>query len=128
MKRILILVILAAVLICACDMEQAVRAGGEQLLRSIAENKEIQTWIAEHPIDTLASDAKDTLVRTFPVLEDLLDLDNAKQVIKSTGLDLLREYVASADPETQEKAQTLGAIIQILYPELTDEVNAVLEK
>lgn len=126
MKRIIAIVLAAALLLCGCSVDQTVSGAAEKLLRSIAENEELQTWIEEHPIDQLASDAKDTLVKKFPVLEQLLDFDNLKQILKTTGLDLMREYLNSTQPETQEKADTLGAIIKILYPDLTDEVDAVL--
>ena len=126
MKRMIAILLLISVLLCGCDFQQTVNDAAEQLLRSIAENEELQKWIEEHPVEQMASDAKDTLVEKFPVLEQLLNLDNLKQILKTTGLDLLREFVSSTQPETQEKADTLGAIIKILYPDLTDEVDAVL--
>ena len=126
MKRFIAITLLLALLLCGCDVQQTVNTAAERLLRSIAENQELQKWIEEHPIEEMASNAKDTLVKQFPVLEDLLDLDNLKQVLKTTGLDLMRQYINSTEPQTQEKADTLGAIIKILYPDLTDEVDAVL--
>ena len=126
MKRFIAIFLLMALLLCGCDVQQTVNTAAERLLRSIAENQELQTWVEEHPVEKLAADAKDTLVKTFPVLEDLLNLDNLKQTLKTTGLDLMRDYLDSTQPETQLKAETLGAIIKILYPDLTDEVNAVL--
>ena len=79
-------------------------------------------------MEELASDAKDTLVKAFPFLENLLDVENLKQTLKTTGMDLIRDYMASANPETQEKANTLGSVIKILYPDLTDEVDSILGK
>ena len=126
MKKIVAICLLAALLLCGCSMEETISAGAETLLRSVAENEELQTWIEEHPLDEMAANAKDSLVEKFPVLEDLLNLDNLKEMLKTTGLDLVKEYINSTDPETQEKADTLGAIIKILQPDLEDEVNAVL--
>lgn len=126
MKRIIALVLLAALLLCGCDMGETVSNATEQLLRSIAENEELQTWIEEHPLDSLAADAVNTLTEKFPALKKLTDTENLKQVLKTKGLALVSEYLSSTEPETQEKAETLGAIIKILYPDLTDEVDAVL--
>ena len=126
MKRFIAVFLLIALLLCGCDVQQTVNTAAERLLRSIAENQELQTWIEEHPVEEMAANAKDTLVKKFPVLQELLNLDDLKQVLKTTGLDLTREFVNSTQPETQQKAETLGAIIKILYPDLTDEVDAVL--
>ena len=126
MKKFIAIFLVVALLLCGCDFQQTVNDAAEQLLRSIAENQELQKWIEEHPIEEMAANAKDTLVEKFPVLEDLLNLDNLKQILKTTGLDLMREFLNSTQPETQEKADTLGVIIKILYPDLTDEVDTVL--
>ena len=128
MKRIIALLLLAALLLCGCDMESTVSNATEKLLRSIAENKELQTWVEEHPLDTLAGDAVDALTKQFPALEKLTDTDNLKQILKTKGLEIIADYLNSTEPETQEKAETLGAVIKILYPDLADEVDSVLRK
>ena len=126
MKKIIGLVILVFLAAIAWNLFSNPDASTKALLQSIAESEELKTWIEEHPIDELAGDAKTTLVKAFPFLEKVLDLNNWKQVLKTTGIDLLREYMASANPETQEKADTLGQVIKILAPDLGDEVDAVL--
>lgn len=129
MKRYIAIFLLIALLLCGCDIlevQKTVNDAEEALLRSIVENEALQKWIAEHPFDELAADAKDALVEAFPVLEQVLDFDNLKQTLKTTGLNLMQEYLNSTQPETREKADTLGAIIKILCPDLTDEVDAVL--
>ena len=126
MKKIIGLVILVFLAAIAWNLFSNPYASTKALLQSIAESEELKTWIEEHPIDELAGDAKTTLVKAFPFLEKVLDLNNWKQVLKTTGIDLLREYMASANPETQEKADTLGQVIKILAPDLGDEVDAVL--
>ena len=128
MKRVIALILIFALLLCGCDFQQTADAAFQKVLEKIASNQELQTWLAEHPIEELGTNAKDTLVKKFPVLNDLLNFDNLKQLLKTTGLDLMNQYIDSQTPETQEKAETLGAIIQILYPDLTDEVEAVLGK
>ena len=126
MKRLIALILVFALLLCGCDFQQTADAAFQKLLEKIASNQELQTWLAEHPIEELGVNAKDTLVKKFPALNDLLNFDNLKQLMKTTGLDLMNQYIGSQTPETQEKAETIGAIIQILYPDLTDEVEAIL--
>ena len=126
MKKIIGLVILVFLAAIAWNLFSNPDDSTKALLSSIAESEELQTWIEEHPVEELAGDAKDTLVKAFPFLEKVLDLDNWKQALKTTGIDLLREYMASANPEIREKADTLGSVIKILAPDLTDEVDTVL--
>ena len=126
MKKIIGLAVLIFLAAIAWNLFSNPDASTKALLQSIAESEELKTWIEEHPADELASDAKDTLTKAFPFLEDLLNLDNWKQSLKTTGMDLLRDYMDSANPETREKANTLGSVIKILAPDLTDEVNAIL--
>ena len=129
MKKFIAIFLLISLLLCGCDIlevQKTVNDAEEALLRSIVENKALQQWIKDHPFDEVASSAKDALVEAFPVLEQVLNFDNLKQTMKTTGLDLMREYLASSEVKTREKADTLGAVIKILCPDLTDEVDAVL--
>ena len=126
MKRLIALILVFTLLLCGCDLQQTADAAFKTLLEKIASNQDLQNWLAEHPVEEMTADAKTALIEKFPVLEDLLDFDNLKQLLKTTGLDLMQQYLDSTAPETQEKAATLGAIIQILYPDLTDEVDTIL--
>ena len=123
--RIAVLILLATI---AWNLFSNPDASTKALLKSIAESEELKTWIAEHPVDQLTGDAKDTLVKTFPVLEKLMNKDNWKQSIRTTGLDLLQKYMDGASAESRENAQTLGAILKILSPDLAGEINAILGK
>ena len=128
MKRLIALMLIFALLLCGCDFQQTADTAFETLLEKIASNQKLQKWLEEHPVEQMTADAKNLLVEKFPVLEDLLNVDNLKQLLKTTGLDLVAQYVSSTTPEAQERAETLGAIIQILYPDLSDEVEAILGK
>ena len=108
MKRIIALILVCTLLLCGCDLQQTADTAFKTLLEKIASNQELQTWLAEHPVEEMTADAKDALIRKFPVLEDLLDFDNFKQLLKTTGLDLMNQYLSSKSPETQEKANTLA--------------------
>ena len=126
MKKLIGLAVLVFLAAIAWNLFSNPDDSTKALLQSIAESEELQTWIEEHPADELAGDAKNTLVKAFPFLEKVLDLNNWKQALKTTGMELLEEYMASAKPDTREKAETLGSVIRILAPELADEVDAIL--
>ena len=128
MKKLIGLVVLVFLAAIAWNLFSNPDESTKALLQSIAESEELKTWVQEHPVDQLTGDAKDTLVKAFPFLENVLDLDNWKQALKTTGLDLLRDYVSGASPESREHADTLGAVIRILSPDLADEVDAILGK
>ena len=126
MKKLIGLVVLSFVATIAWNLFSNPDASTEALLKSIAESEELQTWVAEHPADKLAGDARDTLVQTFPFLEQVLDLENWKQSLETTGLKLIQKYVDDQTPESLEKAQTLGEVIKRLTPELSTDVDRIL--
>ena len=126
MKKLIGLVILVFLGAVAWNLFVTPDASTEALLKSIAESEELQVWIDEHPADKLAGDAKDTLITAFPFLEQVLDLENWKQSLETTGLKLIQKYVDDQTPESLEKAQTLGEVIKRLTPELSADVDRIL--
>ena len=129
MKRLIALILIIALMLCGCDFEQTADIAFQTLLEKIASNQKLQNWLEDYPLEQMtAVEAKTALVEKFPILEDLLNFDNLNQLLKTTGLDLVAQYVSSTTPEAQERAETLGTIIQILYPALSDEVDAILGK
>ena len=126
MKKIIGLVVLVFLATIAWNLFSNPDASTEALLKSIAESEELQTWIAEHTADKLVGDARDTLVQTFPFLEQVLNLENWKQALETTGMNLLQTYMDNASPESLERANTLGEVIKRLAPDLADEVDAIL--
>ena len=126
MKRICTLLLLLTSLIIFSGCSEMV-----QQVETIAQQIDIETVITE-AIETIdwkqleknAKQGYDTLTEHFPALES----KNIKAFLKSNGLELLSKYVESGDEGMQENARKLGEIIKILNPELTDEVNVVLEK
>ena len=73
-------------------------------------------------LQTYAKEGYDALVKKYPALE----AENVKAFLKDNGLELMNKYVKSTDEEAQANAAKLGQIIAILYPDLADEVEAVL--
>ena len=70
-----------------------------------------------------ADQGYEVLTDRFPSLK----AENVKAFLKNNGLELMNRYLESTDEAKQENARKLGEIIKILYPELTDEVSAVIK-
>ena len=126
MKRICTLLLLLMSLIIFSGCSEMV-----QQVETIAQQIDIESVITD-AIETidwkqLEKDAKqgyDTLTEHFPALKS----ENIQKFLKDNGLELLNNYVENSDTDMQDHARKLGKIIKILNPELTDEVNMVLEK
>ena len=124
MKRICIiaLVLFGMMMLCGCDqvMEQMETAAAqidvEAVVTEVIENID---W-AE--LKDEAQKGYDALVERFPALKS----ENIKGYLKDNGLELLNRYIESGDEAMQENARKLGQIIQILDPELADEVTSVI--
>lgn len=108
--------------LCGCSeaASDAANAAGEELLQTIVEKIDVEE------LKDYAEQGVDTLVEKFPALKPLTSKADMQEFLKDQGLDLIRKYLESTDAEVQANAEKLGAIIKILSPELTDEVDAVL--
>lgn len=122
MKKLIIPLLLIALLLCGCS-EIA------QQVETVAQNIDIEAIITGvidkidwAQLESYAKEGYEALVEKYPALA----ADNVKAFLKDNGLDLMNKLLSSTDEATQEKAGKLGAIIKILYPDLTDEVNQIL--
>ena len=69
-----------------------------------------------------AQDGYTAMTDKYPALKS----ENIKTFLKTNGLDLMNRYIENSDAGTQETAKKLGAILKILNPELTDEVDSII--
>ena len=126
MKKIYVMMLLlvSIFMLCGCDqvMEQveniAQQVDVEEIVTDVIENID---W---NQLEQDAKDGYDALTEQFPALKS----ENIRQFLKDNGLDLMNKYIKTTDESKQETAKKLGEIIKILDPELTDEVNAVIDK
>ena len=122
MKKLIFPLIFILIFLCGCSEETTAAAAdaGEALLRTVVESidwEELQGYLEQ---------GVEAVLEKFPALKKLTNRKDMQELLKEHGLKLIREYLNSTDPEVQENAEKLGAIIKILSPELTDEVDAVL--
>lgn len=122
MKKIFIPLLLVMVLLCGCS-EIA------QQVETVAQNIDVEaivTGVIEKidwaQLESYAKEGYEALIEKYPALA----ADNVKAFLKDNGLDLMNKLLSSTDEATQENAGKLGAIIKILYPDLSDEVDQVL--
>lgn len=122
MKKLIIPLILVLLLLCGC---------GEiaQQVETIAQNVDVESIITGviekidwEQLQSYAKEGYDALVEKYPALA----AENVKAFLKDNGLELMNKFLSSTNEETQANADKLGAIIKILYPDLTDEVDQVL--
>ncbi len=118
MNKLLIPVVLLALILCGCSGVPDVDV--DAILTGVVERID---W---EQLQEAIQKGSDVLVEKFPALKPLTDSQQMKALLKDQGLKLLAKYLESADQETQENAQKLGAILKILSPELSDEVDTVL--
>ena len=85
---------------------------------------EVISKIDWEELKTYAQEGYDALTEKYPALKG----ENIKAFLKENGLELMKKYLQSTDAEKQENARKLGEILKILNPELSDEVDAVIEK
>ena len=124
MKKLIIPLLLVLLLLCGCS-EIA------QQVETVAQNIDVEaivTGVIEKidwaQLESYAKEGYDALVEKYPALA----ADNVKAFLKDNGLNLMNKLLSSTDEATQENAGKLGAILKILYPELTEEVDQVLAK
>lgn len=119
MKRLIIPLILLLIFCCGCS-EAVSDTAGEELLRTVVEKIDFDQLMA------YAEKGVDAVVEKFSALKPLTSREDMQELLKDKGLDLIGEYLESTDEATQANAEKLGAIIKILSPDLSDEVDAVL--
>ena len=126
MKKFCILLCLLVCLTVLAGCSE-ISAQVETIAQQVDVESMVTGLIAKIDWDELKNYAQDgytSLTGKYPALKS----ENIKSYLKESGLDLLKKYIESTDESLQKNADKLGQIIMILEPELSDEVNSVLEK
>ena len=124
MKRIICLTLAFLLVLsmtgCSAESELA-----EKALKSLAENEQIQAWLEGIDLSTVSESAIAKLKESIPALKDFLARDDVKEKFETVGLPLIKEFLSYNLESMRLKAQTLGKIIMIFAPELTEEVEDI---
>lgn len=108
---------------CAAQSEALV----EKALESIAENEKIQEWMETHDLATLSEEAITKFKESIPALKEFLAREDVKEKFETVGLPMIKEFLNYGIESWRLKAETLGNVIRIFAPELTEQVDAIFE-
>ena len=127
MKR-LICILIAVILVfnlagCSSEGETVKKA-----LTSIAENETVQNWLRQYDVSAVTADAAQKLKESIPILAEFLSREDVKEQFKEVGLPLIEEFLSYNLESMKLKAETLGKIITIFAPELTEQVEEIFQK
>ena len=126
MKRILcfFLAVILTVNLIGCQSQSELL---KKTLTSIAENEKLQDWLSEHNVDTVTADSAAKLKESVPALAEFLSREDVKEQFKEVGLPLIEEFLSYNLESMKLKAETLGKIITIFAPELTEQVEEIFQ-
>lgn len=121
---------LIALTLCFCMVFTMTACGGEndlvkKALEVIAENETVQTWLVENDIATLGQAAVDKFKESIPALKEFLGREDVQEKFETVGLPLIKEYLGYKLDSMRLKAETLGKIIMIFAPDLTEQVEDI---
>lgn len=106
---------------CAAEGDELVR----KTLESIAENEKIQEWLDTHDLATLSEEAITKFKESIPLLKEFLAREDVQEKFRTVGLPLIKEFLNYGVETMRLKAETLGNIIRIFAPELTEAVDEI---
>ena len=106
---------------CSIDSD----AIAEKALESIAENEKIQSWLQEQDLDQLSNEAIAKFKESIPILKEFLSREDVQEKFKTVGLPLIKEFLNYTGESMKLKAETLGNIIRIFAPDLTEAVDEI---
>lgn len=127
MKKLMTALLLVSLLFCGCaEVSETITT---EVLQ-VSDVEAILTAVVEsidwEQLQTYAEKGAKALVEKYPSLKVLADSEQMKAILKDKGLALAGKLLESTEPEIQENARKIGEIIKILYPDLTEDVDAVI--
>ena len=124
MKKIICLMLAFVLLLsmtgCSAETEMV-----EKALESLAENEQIQAWLEEIDLSTVSESAIAKFKESVPALKEFLAREDVQEKFETIGLPLIKEFLSYNLESMRLKAETLGKIIQIFAPELTEQVEDI---
>lgn len=120
--RIFAIILLATLLLTGCAKFQSNDAESEDLIRQVIETPDLHSWGFSSDHNTFTPDGIAEYASRFPALHQLLDQQNLSELFKTSGIPLLREYIYGDNSEHALNAMALGDMVQILCPELKQQI------
>lgn len=121
---------ITALVLCLCMIFSMTACGGENdlvksALEAIAENEKIQAWLESVDVAAITEAAANKFKETIPALKEFLAREDVVEKFETVGLPLIKEYLGYKIDSMRLKAETLGKIITIFAPDLTQQVEDI---
>lgn len=123
MKRLLCLFVCLALALSATGCSEGKLT--EKALEALSENEAIQNWLANTDLSSVSAEAIEKFKNSIPALKDFLAREDVQEKFETVGLPLIREFLSYNLESMRLKAETLGKIIAIFAPELTEQVDEI---
>jgi len=116
--------------LCLCMIFSMTACGSENdlvksALEAIAENEKIQAWLESVDVAAITESAANKFKETIPALKEFLAREDVVEKFETVGLPLIKEYLGYKIDSMRLKAETLGKIITIFAPDLTQQVEDI---
>lgn len=131
LRAVALLIVLSS-LLCGCSVLSVANTAttveaGKAVLRTMAETPELENWLLAQSPEEIPQIDIEKLVADFPILSVLTQDLDLPLLFETAGFMLMEEYLGDEDPLVQAHAETLARIIRIFAPELSDQVDEVLQ-
>lgn len=121
---LLTLTICLCMLLCSCGTSKAPTT--EELIRQTIETKDFHNWMLNSNSENYTIKGIQEYAAKFPAFQSLLECSDLETSFAEVGIPILQEYIDGENSEYALNARVLGDMMRVLYPELDDEVNALL--
>lgn len=125
MIRILCLVLCMTMIVGFTGCAEQRDALAEKALNAIAENEKIQEWMETHDLATVTEEAVTKFKESIPALKEFLAREDVQKQFHDVGLPMIKEFLNYGIESMRLKAETLGNIIRIFAPDLTEAVDEI---
>lgn len=125
MIRILCLVLCMTMIVGFTGCAEQRDALVEKALNAIAENEKIQEWMETHDLATVTEEAVTKFKESIPALKEFLAREDVQKQFHDVGLPMIKEFLNYGIESMRLKAETLGNIIRIFAPDLTEAVDEI---
>lgn len=123
MKRLLCLLVCLAMALSIASCGDGKLT--EKALEALSENEAVQSWLTNTDLSSVSAEAIEKFKNSIPALKDFLAREDVQEKFETVGLPLIREFLSYNLESMRLKAETLGKIITIFAPELTEQVDEI---
>ena len=125
LTRVICLVLCLSMTVGFAGCTPETDALAEKALTAIAENEQLQAFLAEYDLASITDAAVTKIKEIAPALKEFLAREDVQEKFRTVGLPMIKEFLNYGIESMRLKAETLGKIICIFAPELTAAVDEI---